>query len=138
VYVQTGGTVEWSWEGDNHNIVVESQPEGAGWDGTAGSETTTYDTGHEYSHQFTTAGTYEYYCQPHRQVGMVGEVVVNESGEAPGGEGGGEAEANPEHMGVPFQAHYVGIATVVMIVVTLVYTFFTVKYGTSRHASSGD
>jgi len=70
-------------------------------------------------------------------VGMEGDIIVNESGEAPGGDGGGGgAELNPEHMGVPFQAHFVGIATILMMLVSLVYTFFVLKYGESQHASA--
>jgi hypothetical protein len=66
---------------------------------------------------------------------MVGTVVVNESGSAPGG---GAEEADPKHMGVPIQAHFVGIATVLAIIVSLVFTFFQLKYGESPHAKGGD
>lgn len=138
IYVQPGTTVNWVWESDFHNIVVDSQPEGADWGGTPGGPNDTYDTGYEYSFQFTETGTYEYACEPHRGQGMVGSVVVNETGEAPsGGEGGGaEEELNPEEMGVPFQAHYVGLATVVSIIVAIVYNFFVLKYGESDNASA--
>jgi plastocyanin len=30
-----------------------------------------------YSYTFTKAGTYKYFCQPHAQLGMTGEVVVS-------------------------------------------------------------
>jgi plastocyanin len=138
VYVAPGDTVHWIWESDDHNIVVENQPEGANWEGTEGDATTLYDTGHEYEFTFETTGTYEYYCQPHRTAGMVAEVIVNESGQAPGGGGGGGEEADPKHMGVPIQAHFVGIATILAIIVSLVFTFFMLKYGESPHASGGN
>jgi plastocyanin len=134
LYIAPGTTVNFVWESDNHNIVVEEQPSDANWEGTPGSASKTYNTGYEYSHTFEVLGEYHYVCEPHKGVGMVADIVVNESGEAPGGGGGGEI--NPEEMGVPFQAHYVGIATVVMMLVSLVFTFFTVKYGESRHSSS--
>ena len=136
IYVTPGTTVTWEWESDNHNIVVESQPEGAGWEGHEPLE----NTGFTYEHTFETTGTYSYYCQPHRSAGMVGEVIVNESGQAPsaGGGGGGAEEADPEHMGVPIQAHFVGIATILAIIVSLVFTFFLLKYGESPHASGGN
>jgi hypothetical protein len=67
---------------------------------------------------------------------MVGSITVQEGGG--GGGGGGQAEADPEHMGVPFQAHFVGLATLLMIAVSLVYTFFLLKYGESPHASGGN
>jgi plastocyanin len=136
VYVAPGDTVHFVWESDNHNIVVEDQPEGANWEGTEGDANTLYNTGHEYEHTFETLGTYTYFCQPHRSAGMVGEVIVNESGQAPSAGGGGEVD--PEHMGVPIQAHFVGIATILAIIVSLVFTFFLLKYGESPHASGGN
>ncbi|WP_435195540.1 plastocyanin/azurin family copper-binding protein [Natronomonas sp. EA1] len=136
VYVAKGGTVTWEWDSDDHNIVVDSQPEGAGWEGTEGDAATLYDTGHTYSHTFETLGEYSYYCAPHQSAGMVGKVVVNETGQAPTPAGGGEVD--PEHMGVPIQAHFVGIATILAIFVSLVFTFFQLKYGESPHASGGN
>ncbi|MFB6173819.1 MAG: halocyanin, partial [Halobacteriales archaeon] len=55
-----------------------------------------------------------------------------------GGEGGGEGggEVNPEEMGVPFQAHYVGIAAILGILLSLIFTFFVLKYGESPNTSS--
>jgi hypothetical protein len=41
-------------------------------------------------------------------------------------------------MGVPIQAHFVGIATILAIIVSLVFTFFMLKYGESPHASGGN
>jgi len=133
IYVQPETTVTWEWDSDNHNIVVESQPDEAEWEGHEPLES----DGFTYEHTFEVQGTYEYYCEPHRSAGMVGEVVVNESGEAPSA-GGGAEEVDPEHMGVPIQAHFVGIATILAILVSLVFTFFLLKYGESPHASGGD
>ncbi|WP_323676941.1 plastocyanin/azurin family copper-binding protein [Halorubellus sp. PRR65] len=76
--VSVGDTVTWTWESANHNIVVDSQPEGAEWQGTDGDGSKTYDSEHTYEYTFETAGTYEYYCQPHEGLGMTGEVVVEE------------------------------------------------------------
>jgi len=136
VYVAPGDTVKWVWDSDGHNVVPESQPDGADWGGT-GSASELFDSGYEYEHTFETLGTYEYVCTPHAQAGMVGSVVVNESGEAPA-EGGGGGEVDPEHMGVPIQAHFVGIATILAIFVSLMFTFFMLKYGESPHASGGN
>ena len=33
--------------------------------------------GESWEETFSTAGTYNYYCEPHRGAGMVGKVVVN-------------------------------------------------------------
>jgi len=134
--IAPGTTVRWVWDSDNHNVVRSNQPEGADWDGTEGGDSETYNTGHEYSHTFEVEGTYEYYCTPHESAGMVGSITVQQGGG--GGGGGGAAEQDPEHMGVPIQAHFVGIATILMIIVSLIYTFFVVKYGESPHTEGGN
>jgi plastocyanin len=131
--ITPGTTVEWVWDSNNHNIVVDEQPEGVEWEGTEGGPGTTYDTGHTYEFTFETEGTYEYACEPHRSAGMLGTVVVSQDA---GGAGDGRAEVEPEEMGVPYQAHYVGIATILAIVVSLLFTFFLLKYGESSHTSS--
>ncbi len=33
--------------------------------------------GESWTQTFSTAGTYDFYCEPHRGAGMVGQVVVN-------------------------------------------------------------
>lgn len=73
--VSVGDVVEWRWDSDGHNVVLESQPSGADWSGT-GDAGTTFDEGYVYSHRFDVAGTYEYECYPHQNLGMVGTVVV--------------------------------------------------------------
>ncbi|MGM0592020.1 MAG: plastocyanin/azurin family copper-binding protein [Halobacteriota archaeon] len=130
--IAPGTTVNFVWESDNHNIVVESQPEGANWEGTPGAPSETYDTGYEYSYTFETLGTYEYYCEPHLSAGMVGTIEVLEDPEA--------AAANEpkelEELGVPIQAHWVGSTTVLGIVVSIVYTFYILKYGESPNTGN--
>ena len=137
LYVTPGTTVTWVWKSDTHNVVVESQPDDAGWEGHEPIE----NSGFEYEHTFEVLGEYHYYCEPHRSTGMVADLVVNESGEPPGGGGGGGGEgggeADPEHMGVPFQAHFVGLATILMMIVSVIYTFFFLKYGESANTKGG-
>lgn len=129
--IAPGTTVEWVWESDTHNVIPSSVPEGASWEGTEGGESTTYDTGYTYSHTFETEGTYEYYCAPHESAGMVGSVVVTQN---PGGGGGGEKELH--EFGVPIQAHWVGASTILGIIVTIVYTFYILKYGESANTGN--
>lgn len=74
--VQTGDTVKWTWESGGHNVVPASQPSGADWEGTPDGPGTTYPGGYTDSHTFETAGAYEYYCAPHRSVGMTGSFTV--------------------------------------------------------------
>ncbi|MFB6220433.1 MAG: plastocyanin/azurin family copper-binding protein [Halolamina sp.] len=128
--ITPGTTVNFVWDSDNHNIVVESQPEGANWEGTPGDASTTYDTGYEYSHTFDTLGTYDYFCEPHKSAGMVGTIEVVETLS----QGGGEKEL--EELGVPIQAHWVGTATVLMLFVSLVFTFYVLKYGESPNTGN--
>ena len=111
-----GTTVEFVWESDNHNIVVDSQPEDAGWEGYEEIENT--DFTHE--HTFETLGTYEYYCQPHQTAGMVGTIEVVDEIET-------EAPANVPQ--VPDAAKTLGVATTFAMVATLGLAFFFLKYG---------
>jgi plastocyanin len=117
--VEVGTTVNFVWDSDNHNIVVDSQPEGANWEGTEGGASTTYDTGHEYSFTFETTGTYEYACEPHRSAGMLGTVEVVEELET----------AAPSGPAVPDSAKSLIVATTFAMVATLVLAFFFLKFG---------
>jgi len=128
--IAPGTTVEFVWDSDNHNVVVESQPEGANWEGHEPLE----NTGFTYSHTFETLGTYEYYCEPHRSAGMVASIEVVENPDAGGG-GGGEKELHD--LGVPIHAHWVGAATILGILVTVIFTFYILKYGESPHTGTG-
>ena len=129
--IAPGTTVKFVWESDNHNVVPESQPEGANWSGHEPIE----NTGFSFSSTFETLGTYEYFCQPHKALGMVGTIEVKEGG-AQAAASAARTEPEPEEMGVPIQAHFVGIATILMLVVSFIYTFFFLKYGESAHSSS--
>jgi len=131
--IAPGTTVEFVWESDNHNIVVESQPEDAGWGGHEPLE----NTGFTYEHTFETLGTYEYYCEPHRSAGMVGTIEVVENPDAGGGGGGGGGEKELHSFGVPIHAHWVGAATILGIIVTIIFTFYVLKYGESAHTGTG-
>jgi plastocyanin len=127
--IAPGTTVEFVWESDNHNIVVDSQPEGAGWEGHEPLE----DSGFTYEHTFETLGTYEYHCEPHKTAGMVATIEVVENPNAGGG--GGRKELHS--FGVPIHAHWVGAATILGIIVTIIFTFYVLKYGESAHTGTG-
>lgn len=117
--IEAGTTVNWVWDSDNHNVVVESQPEDATWTGTEDAPTATYDTGHEYSHTFDTLGTYDYFCEPHRSAGMVGSIEVVESIETPA----------PTGPAVPDSAKTLVVATAFAMIATLVLAYFFLKFG---------
>ena len=114
--VLPGTTVEFVWESDNHNIVVETQPDAAGWEGHVPIE----NTGFTYEHTFETLGTYEYYCEPHRSAGMVATIEVVEEISTP------VPAAKPQ---VPESALTLGVATAFAMVATLGLGFFFMKYG---------
>ncbi|MEF8802250.1 MAG: halocyanin domain-containing protein [Halolamina sp.] len=72
VSVSSGTTVDFEWESDNHNVLVEDQPDGADWQGHESIE----NGGFSLQHTFETTGVYTYYCEPHLAVGMKGVVEV--------------------------------------------------------------
>ncbi len=90
--------------------------------------------GESYEHTFEVTGTYEYFCIPHESAGMLGTVEVQEGANEE--EAGGGGPTSPEEFGVPFQPHYVGVATILGMALTLIFTFYVLKYGESPHASS--
>ena len=129
IHVDAGTTVVWEWtgEGNAHNVVAETD------DYSSGSAVA--EAGTTFEHTFEEAGISKYYCDPHLSVGMKGAVVVGD--DYPSMEAGASTPVNPEHMGVPFQPHYVGIATFLAISSTIAFTFYLLKYGESSHTKGG-
>ena len=82
VRISPGTTVTFEWVSATHNVLVESQPEDAGWEGHEPIE----NTGFSFSATLDTRGVYKYYCEPHLSVGMKAAIVV---GPAPAEDGGG-------------------------------------------------
>ncbi len=76
VTVSAGDTVEFvNVDGIPHNVVFDKVPEGA--DAEELSEPQLWRTkGQSYSVQLTEPGVYDYYCTPHRALGMVGSITV--------------------------------------------------------------
>lgn len=71
IKISPGTTVTWKWEGYGaHNVVGtdggfnSGEPEGSG----------------TFTHTFESAGQHYYYCEPHKEGGMKGVVVVADSG----------------------------------------------------------
>jgi len=95
LYIQPGDTVRWTSQGGVHNAVsyegrIPEQAEAFNYD--------LIEEGESIEHTFDTEGTYDYYCNPHRTLGMVGRIVVGE----PGGPGEqGEVPDPPEEGEVP-------------------------------------
>jgi halocyanin-like protein len=93
LWVDSGTTVTFNWVSDGHNVVPESVPDAANWEGDA----EIVNTGASYEFTFEEPGIYEYFCEPHRSLGMKGGIAVGDdvptTEVAPpsggGGEGGG-------------------------------------------------
>jgi plastocyanin len=71
VTINVGDTVRWTNRGGAHSVVAD--------DGSFSNETDSGDW--VFSHTFDTAGTFNYHCQPHQFLGMVGTVIVRSTGE---------------------------------------------------------
>jgi halocyanin-like protein len=129
VHIDPGTTVVWKWTGKGgaHNVV--------GKQGGFKSGSPVATKGHTFKHTFKKNGVNNYYCQPHRSLGMKGSIAV---GKVPHKSAAVAQKVEPHEMGVPLQAHYVGIATVLMMVTSIVFTFYTLKYGTSAHTKGGN
>ena len=130
VQIDPGTTIVWEWtgEGGQHNVVAR---EGADFE----SELTT-EAGFRFSQSPDSEGVITYYCQPHQQLGMKGVVVVGALPEAESGSGeNGGTELH--ELGVPIQAHWVGSATILGIILTIVYAFYVLKYGETPHSGHG-
>lgn len=69
IRIDSGTTVVWEWtgQGSSHNVVHK--------DGEFESELK-MDEGATFEHTFDSSGTYLYYCNPHKTMGMKGAVVV--------------------------------------------------------------
>jgi halocyanin-like protein len=94
IQVDPGTTVVWEWNGEGgvHNVAAES--------GGEFSSELTQEAGFTFEHTFESEGVAQYFCQPHRALGMKGVVVVGDavpdgaevvagSGGGGGGSGGG-------------------------------------------------
>jgi len=72
VTIQVGDTVQWSWVANGHSSTsgTPGNPDGI-WDSGV------QNSGFVFSHTFSTAGTFPYYCTPHGACcGMIGSVTV--------------------------------------------------------------
>lgn len=84
LYVEPGTTVTWSNDSGSHSSTAYAEandaemriPEGAeSWDSGILSE-----QGATFEYTFETEGTYDYFCTPHKTLGMVARIVVGEPG----------------------------------------------------------
>ena len=118
VHVDAGTTVQFEWTGNQeHNVVHQ--------DGDFESDLYT-TSGVNFEHTFEDDGIYNYYCTPHRGLGMKGSVVVGSDYPTAGGGGGGGGGAPRD---LPDGAKTLGVATGFVMVATLGLAYFFMKYG---------
>ena len=134
IWISPGTTIVWEWtgEGGAHNVKANEGP--AGFD--SGSAEEGSDVTYEYEVTEEDAGITTYYCAPHESLGMKGGVAVGDDVETTTLAGAGVKE--PIEFGVDIHEHWVGVSVMLMMSVSLVFTFFTLKYGESPHSSGGD
>lgn len=79
--IQSGSHSATAYQKGNEPASVTHIPDGA----TAFDSGTLSEQGATFEHTFETTGTYDYFCIPHKSLGMVGRIVVDEpSGPAEG------------------------------------------------------
>ena len=78
IKVKVGDSVTWTGnKGLPHNVVFDEENVPDGVDAEALSHADNVgDEGEKVTTKFTKAGTYGYYCEPHRGAGMNGTVIV--------------------------------------------------------------
>jgi plastocyanin len=80
--VPTGATVTWTNAGaEPHTVTADPSKAVNAADvmlpaGAAPWDSGLLTSGQSYSHTFTTAGTYKYFCIPHESLGMVATITV--------------------------------------------------------------
>ncbi len=75
ITITAGDTIQWVWAASGHSSTsgTPGHPDGI-WDSGV------LNSGATFSHTFTTAGTFLYYCTPHGACcGMTGSVTVNDA-----------------------------------------------------------
>jgi plastocyanin len=70
--VAAGTTVTWSWQTSGHTVDSGTSCTPDGGFSSGGVQA----AGFTMTHQFTTAGTYQYYCTTHCGLGMTGTIIV--------------------------------------------------------------
>jgi plastocyanin len=73
VNINPGDTVRWIWRGNFHTV-TSGNPNTGEQNGIFSSPLRSAP--YQFSYTFNTAGTFDYFCVPHREMGMIGKVIV--------------------------------------------------------------
>lgn len=126
--VEVNGTISWVHVGNfGHDVT--------GIDDEMINSPRNMQSGQTYQLKFNETGVYDYYCTLHstgRGNGMWGRIIVVDEMLAVAGAHG---EENPEHIGVRWLAHWVGIISFLAVFATLIIYYFVLKYGETVHAT---
>ena len=128
VHVDNGATVVWEWtgEGGAHNVISEDGVFDSGATKSSGT----------FEHTFEEDGVYPYFCSPHKGSGMLGAIVVGT--DYPTVSADASTPLDVQHMGSNIQEHFVGVTVILAMSVTMVFTFFLLKYGESANTEGGN
>ncbi|WP_114579085.1 plastocyanin/azurin family copper-binding protein [Saliphagus sp. LR7] len=123
--IEPGTTVEWAWQGtaNQHNVNPTSQPGEANWEGHMPLESGDFS----FQSTFDVEGEYEYQCDPHASLGMVGTITVSS--------GAGSTAEGPIQL-VPDAAWTLVIATVAGMLATLSLAYAFIRFGGSTPSSN--
>lgn len=86
LFVEEGTTVTWTNESGAHSSTAYQEGNGPAEttripeDAEAWDSGTLSEQGATFEHTFETPGTYDYFCIPHKTLGMVARIVVGEPG----------------------------------------------------------
>ncbi len=138
LWIDPGTTVifEWTGDGGGHNVAREAGTENFGFDEIIA------EPGVHYEYTFTEEDAEEndgivlYKCTPHEGQGMKGGIAIGD--DVPTIDPAEAAVKDPSDFGTDIHEHWVGVTVILMIVVSLVFTFFTLKYGESPHTSGAN
>ncbi|WP_115862976.1 plastocyanin/azurin family copper-binding protein [Halorussus litoreus] len=90
LYVEPGTTVEWVNESGAHSSTAYAEGNGGAEvtripdDAEPWNSETLTEAGATFSYTFEVEGTYDYFCIPHKALGMVARVVCGEPGDVEG------------------------------------------------------
>jgi plastocyanin len=71
VTIGVGETVRWVVSNGSHTVTPDNPGQPGVWTGTG-----LLNSGDQFQHTFTTAGTFDYHCIPHQSLGMTGTITV--------------------------------------------------------------
>ena len=138
IWIDPGTTVvfEWTGEGGGHNVARFEGTESFGFDDIIADPGVHYEWTAEEGDMEENDGIITYKCSPHEGQGMKGGIAIGD--DVPTIDPAQAAARDPADFGTDIHEHWVGVSVILMLVVSLVFTFFMLKYGESPHTSGGN